>query len=153
MITLLGIFWIAAAAGCQTDDPHELSDPPVATTPAPDEPAPSASDPRREALSSLSLDWSHQAAQDSSICFFSDSKEPTSAAGAPNVHSEGLFQVGGRMDTADRRGLGARAEFCNRRLDLSASQPATAGPTPVPGPGSVGVFVSAALVLLRRRRE
>jgi hypothetical protein len=153
--TLLGILWIVAAAAEPSDPPSQPSEPPTATS-TPDGIAPQESSPQRGILASLSL-MSDQAAQQS-ICF-SIQRGPhdlsqDAQSGAPTIHSD-LFQVTGRMDTADRRGLAARAVFCDRRIDLSASEPAATGspPTPVPGPGSVGVLLAGATLALRRRRR
>jgi hypothetical protein len=149
---------MVGALGAEPERPPEPSGPPAETSPTSDEvPAPTPGQ-EGEIVSSLLPAWNNFSSQDSPPCFAPEppqAEHPAAAhSGVPVIHND-LFQVTGRMDTADRRGLAARAEFCNRRIDLSASQPAPepSAPTPVPGPGSVGVFVSAALALLRRRRE
>lgn len=156
MTTFLGILWIVAAAAEPSDSPQtEPSEPQPTADSAPDS-TPQEPSPQSEILASLSL-MSEQPAEQT-VCFSiergsHDLPGETHSAGLV-VHSD-LFQVTGRMDTADRRGLGARAVFCDRRIDLSASEPATTGspPTPVPGPGSVGVLLAGATLALRRRRE
>jgi hypothetical protein len=80
------------------------------------------------------------------------------AAAAEINDAEGIephvAQRAARQDLSDRRGLEARAQFCDRRVSLSASEPVSEGgrPRPVPSPGPMALVLSAAGALLYRRR-
>jgi hypothetical protein len=59
-----------------------------------------------------------------------------------------------RVDLADRRGRSARAQFCNRRVSLSArdDEQSENSPATVPSPGSVALLVIGLSGVLSRRR-
>jgi hypothetical protein len=59
-----------------------------------------------------------------------------------------------RVDLADRRGLAARAQYCDRRASRSAGErsPIGGGPTIIPSPGSMVLLIVGSVGAMSRRR-